>query len=93
MIIGGYQAFVNLVGNDSYPGIEKLNSCIAMLRKICKCQKHKRVMKSEECENIYVDIVKTTANQSIDYFKTKTSDEHITFNYGGIRKILTLKLR
>jgi len=93
MIIGGHQAFMNFVGPDSIPGIERLRDCVAQMNKICKCQKHKRGVKNEQCNSFYINLVKTVMPNMIDYLKTKTSDNSIIFYHNGVHEILNVKLR
>lgn len=93
MTIGGYQAFINFIGKDSVPGIERIQLCVSLLNKICSCQKHRKQVKSEECNNTYITIVKTTMPKMEDYLRTKTLDKEIIFYTNGVHEILRVKLR
>lgn len=93
MIIGSHQALVNFVGNDSISSIDRLRECLAGLNKICSCQKQRKNQKQEECNALYINFVSSHASELVNYFKTKTTDNEITFSYGGSHVIKTIKLR
>lgn len=93
MKIGNYQAFYNLVNNDNIPAFSPLKNCVVTINKICSCQKSKKNAKIQECDNIYVSIVRTSAVNMIEYFKSKTNDSEVIFYHGGSHEILRLKLR
>lgn len=93
MIIGGYQAFYNLVNNDNVPSFASLKNCVTVVSKICNCQKARKNAKIEECERIYTGIVRSAAANMVEYFQSKTNDSEIVFYHGGSHEILKLKLR
>lgn len=93
MIIGGYQAFHNLVNNDNVPSFSALKNCVTIVSKICNCQKARKNAKIDECEKMYIGLVQSTATNMVEYFKSKTNDSEIIFYHGGSHEILRLQLR
>ena len=93
MIIGSYQALIQLIGNDNISSIGRLKECLAGLNKICSCQKQRKNQKQEECNTLYINFVSSHASELINYFRMKTTDDEITFSYGGSHTIKTIKLR
>jgi hypothetical protein len=93
MIIGSYQSLIQLIGNDNVSSIDRLRECLAGLSKICSCQKQRKTQKQEECNTLYINFVSSHASELAGYFKTKTTDDEITFSYGGNHVIKTIKLR
>lgn len=93
MTIGGYQAFYNLINNDNTPSFAPLKNCVTVTNKICNCQKARKNAKIEECERIYINIIRSSANSMVEYFKSKTNDSEIIFYHGGSHEILRLQLR
>jgi hypothetical protein len=93
MIIGGYQAFHNLVNNDNIASFASLKNCVTTVSKICNCQKARKNAKIEECERTYINIVHGSLSNMVEYFKSKTEDSEIVFYHGGSHELLRLKLR
>lgn len=93
MTIGNYQSFNNFVANDNVNEFNSLKNCIAVLNKICNCQKQRKAAKSEECNNIYINIINNNVSNMIDYFRTKTTDDEIIFYHNGSHEIKRIKLR
>ena len=93
MIVNGYQDFLNKFGNDNISALNPLRNCHAVLQKICSCQKQRKAVKSEECNNIYINIIQSTIVHMTDYLKTKTTDREIIFCHNGCHEIKRVKLR
>lgn len=93
MTIGSYQAFNSLVENDNIQPFNTLKECISSVNRICNCQKQRKNNKSEECNRLYIHLINTVAVNMIDYFKSKTNDNEITFTHTGPHVIKTIKLR
>jgi hypothetical protein len=93
MIIGSHQALIQLIGKDNISSVDRLRECLAGLNKICSCQKQRKTQKQEECNTLYINFASSHASELTDYFKTKTTDNEITFSYGGSHVIKTIKLR
>jgi hypothetical protein len=93
MIIGSHQALIQLMQNDNISAIDRLKDCLHGLNKICSCQKQRKNQKQEECNALYINFVSSHASELVNYFKTKTTDNEITFSYGGSHVIKTIKLR
>jgi hypothetical protein len=93
MIVTSYQDFVNKFGNDNIGQFDPIKNCITVLGKICACQKQRKAFKGEECNRVYINIVNTTVPTLVEYFKTKTLDEEITFFHNGSHLIRKIKLR
>lgn len=93
MNIGSHQALVNLIGSDNIVSIDRLKDCLQGLSKICNCQKQRKNQKHEECNTLYINFVSSHASDLVHYFKTKTTDNEITFSYGSNHIIKTIKLR
>lgn len=93
MTIGGYQAFINFIGSDNIPSLRGLKDCIEQVNKICSCQKQRKATKSEECNSMYIDLVKSIMPNMVEYLRTKTTDSEIIFHHNGSHEILRIKLR
>lgn len=93
MNIGSYQALINLTGTDNIVSIDRLKDCLNGLGKICSCQKQRKNQKQEECNTMYINFVISHASDLVNYFKSKTTDDEITFSYGSNHIIKTVKLR
>lgn len=93
MNIGSHQAFINLIGTDNAVSINTLKDCLQGLNQICNCQKQRKNQKQEECNAMYINLIISHASNLVDYFKTKTTDNEITFSYGSNHIIKTIKLR
>jgi len=93
MIIGSYVAFNNFVSKDNIGTFAILTNCVQTFDKICSCQKQRKSIKHDECNNIYINLVNSVAPSLIDYFRTKTTDEEIIFYHNGHNLITKLKLR
>jgi len=93
MNIGGYQDFLNKFGKDNIPTVEPLKVCYDSVQKICNCQKQRKINKSEECNNIYINIINFTISNMVEYLKTKTTDSEIIFYHNGSHEIKRIKLR
>lgn len=93
MTVGGYQDFINKFGNDNISSFSDLKNCVAVLSKICNCQKQRKSIKSEECNKKYITLVQTVVSGLVDYLKTKTTDSEIIFYHNGPHEILRIKLR
>jgi hypothetical protein len=93
MIIGNYQEFINIFGNDNISQFNTLKNCISVLNKICSCQRQRKAIKAEECNILYINLVNSTVVNMIDYLKLKTSDSEIIFYHNGSHEIKRIKLR
>lgn len=93
MNIGSHQALIQLMQNDNITAIDRLKDCLHGLSKICSCQKDRKNKKQEECNTLYINFVSSHASNLVDYFRTKTTDNEITFTYGSNHVIKTIKLR
>jgi len=93
MTVNGYQDFINKFGNDNISAFESLKSCIQICNKICNCQKQRKAIKSEECNQIYINLVNTAVSNMVDYLRTKTTDNEIIFYQVGSHEIKRIKLR
>jgi hypothetical protein len=93
MTVSGYQDFINKFGNDNIASFDNLKGCISMLNRICVCQKQRKAAKSEECNNLYINIVNSTVVNMADYLRTKTADNEIIFYHNGSHEIKRIKLR
>lgn len=93
MTVGSYQAFYNMVKDDQ-PAIGKpLGDCLRSLSGICACRKQQKTQKSNECNQLYINFVKTNGEALKEYFATKTTDAEILFSHDSHHEILRLKLR
>lgn len=93
MNVTGFQDFINKFGNDNIPEFSELKNCLTVLNKICNCQRQRKSIKSEECNNIYIRTIHSYSNRVIEYFKTKTGDNEIIFYHNGSHEIKRIKLR
>ncbi len=93
MTVGGYQDFINKFGNDNITSFDNLKNCILICNKICNCQKQRKHIKSEECNNLYINLVNYTMVNMLDYLRTKTADDEIVFYHNGSHEIKRIKLR
>ena len=93
MNIGSPQALIQLMQNDNITSIDKLKECLHSLGRICSCQKQRKNQKHEECNTMYINFVSSNVSNLADYFKTKTTDNEITFSYGSNHILKTIKLR
>jgi len=93
MIIGDYQSFYNLIKDDNNPIAIELGECISGLSRICSCNKSRKQNKSQECNVIYIQYIKSHQNTLVEYMLTKTNDTEIVFNHSTHHQILRLKLR
>lgn len=92
MNVNGYQDFINKFGNDNIVAFDSLKNCVLTLNKICNCQKQRKIIKSNECNNIYINLVKTTMTNMVGYLQSKTSDSEIIFYHNGSHEIKRIKL-
>jgi hypothetical protein len=92
MNISGPQSLLNFIGSDNIPSVSNLRSCILSVGNICSCQKQKKIQKSEECNNIYIQFVNSNCAGLLEYFKSKTSDDTIIFTHGSNHEIKRFKL-
>lgn len=93
MIIGSYLAFYNLVVNDKIEKFNRFTVCVQSLDKICSCQKQRKSNKANECNETYIDLVKSIGEDMIEYFKNKTNDSELIFYHNSHHEIKRLKLR
>jgi len=93
MNVGGYQDFINKFGNDNISFFNPLKNCQSVLNKICNCQKQRKALKSEECNNLYINTINSSVSNLVEYFKTKTTDPEIVFYHNGSHEIKRIKLR
>lgn len=93
MNISGYQDFLNKFGNDNISEFNNLRNCYGILQKICNCQKQRKAGKAEECNNIYINTIKSLPETIREYFVTKTNDSEIVFYHNGSHEIKRIKLR
>jgi len=93
MNINGCLDLINKFGNDNVPVFSQLKNCISVVNKICSCQRQRKAIKSEECNNLYINIINSSANNLIEYFKTKTTDPEIIFYHNGSHEIKRIRLR
>jgi hypothetical protein len=93
MTVSGYQDFINKFGNDNISAFDGLKNCIVICNKICNCQKQRKAVKSEECNNIYINLINSTITGLIDYLRTKTTDNDIVFYHNSSHEIKRIKLR
>lgn len=93
MTVSGYQDFINKFGNDNISAFDSLKNCIAVCNKICNCQKQRKAIKSEECNQVYINLVNTIVSNMVDYLRTKTTDNEIIFYQVGNHEIKRIKLR
>ena len=73
--------------------MQQLKDCLHGLNRICSCQKQRKSQKQEECNVMYINFIAKRASDLTNYFRTKTTDDEITFSYGGSHVITTIKLR
>jgi len=93
MIVNGHQDFLNKFGNDTIPQFAAIKNCQAVLVRICNCQKQRKAVKSEECNNLYINTINSYADLLLEYFKSKTTDQEIIFYHNGSHEIKRIKLR
>lgn len=93
MTIPNFQEFYNLFKDTSTPIIVELGGCINLLNKICACRKSQRESKNEECNNLYINFVKTNSDSLIEHLKSKTEDNEVIFKHNTHYEIITLKIR
>ena len=93
MNIGSPQSLVSLIGAEHIVSIDSLKDCLQQVSKICSCQKQRKNQKQDECNTLYINFVTLHASDLIDYFRTKTTDNEITFSHGSNHIIKTIKLR
>lgn len=93
MTISTFQEFYNLLKDDPIPTIIELGNCINVLNKICGCKKSQKQSKNEECNNMYINFVKSSGNSIIENLKAKTNDNEVVFKHTTHYEIATLKIR
>lgn len=93
MIISTFQEFYNSLKDAPLPIMNELGGCINLLNKICSCKKTQKQSKNDECNNLYINFVKSSGDSLIEYLKAKTNDNEITFKHSTHYEIITIRLR
>lgn len=92
MIISNFQEFYNLIKTDAIPVKNQLENCINTLARICNCKREVKASKNTECNNIYINFIKSNGQSLKDFLKSKTKDKEVVFNHDAHYHIVTVNL-
>jgi hypothetical protein len=93
MVISSYQQFYELIKSDALPIVAPLVDCIKSANAICVCKKRQKQNRSNECNQMYIDFINSFGVANIELWKTKTTDDSITFSHNSHHVINVVNLK